>query len=208
MQGLGGYCPGAFKSPTCRIMSQVPYCCPGRTSTQGCISAEEWGQDSGEGCLVPKPRLGRGTGGVYTPKSNENSKVFSTILTRDQVTCQLGYADQVLLLPAPVSIPARCSCIPSLLGCGMSQEILPRNPWMDSQPHSGAAMGRMETVIPVQGWAGIHLPLPFPYLPVLCPVPSWKAQGPRVLEDSGLPQSSGRRRGCQGFALSPVMQRF
>lgn len=138
-----------------------------KESAQGCTSAEEWGQDSGEGCLVPKPTLGRGTGGVYSPKSNENSKIFSTILTRDQVICQLGHVGQVLLLPATVSIPARCSCIPSLLGCGRSQEILLRNPWVDSQPHSGAAMGRMETVIPVLGWAGTH-PSHFPSLISQC----------------------------------------
>lgn len=117
-------------------------------------------QDSGEVCLVSKPKLGRGIGWVYSFKSNKNRKVFSTILTRDQVTCQLEHMGQVLFLPAHVSISAGYSSIPSLLGYGRSQKILLRNPWIESQPHSGAAMGSTETVIPVPGRAEIHPPSP------------------------------------------------
>lgn len=122
--------------------------------------------------------------------------MYSEILTGEQVTCQVEHMGQVLVLPALISLPARCRSIPSLLpseGCVRSQEILPRHLWVDSQPHSGFTAGRTESIIPVMGWAGLLLPptLISPYYVQSIPQGS---VGSTSYEDLSLPQSLPRGR--------------
>lgn len=127
--------------------------------------------------------------------------MYSIVLTGEPVTCRLEHMGQDLFSPTLISLPARYRSIPSFLPagvCGRSQEILPRHPLVDSQPHSGAAISRTEAVIPVRGWTGLLLPphlISLPHLPLLCSASSdeeeWRQHLKRFESSQNVP------RGCQ-----------
>ena len=164
---------------------------------------QECGWDPVKDHLIPKSRLSRGTG-LFS--RNENRKVYSAILTGEQVTCQLQHMGQVLFSLTLIYLPTRCRSIPSFLPsgvCGRSQEILPRHSLVDSQPCSGAATCRTEAVIPVRGWTGLLLPphlFSLPHLPLLYPASSdeeeWGQHLKRLESSPECPKRLSARESC------------